>query len=160
MAYPWSLAENLKVVLLNNHAAGNAVACDVVSCKNAHKVWFLIHHSGANDTDLTLTLTEATNVAAGTTSTVTATCPIWLDVDAGATSDTLVRQTDAAALVIDPATQNPVLAVIEWDPAKHTAGYDCIFLADANGNASNVVSIYAFIAERYPQATPPSAIIN
>ena len=159
MALPWSLAENLKVVLVNNHAAGNAVACDVISCKNAHKVWFLIHHSGANDTDLTLTLTEYTAVG-GASSTVTATCPIWLDVDAGATSDTLVRQTDAASLVIDPATQNPVLAIIEWDPAKHTAGYDCITLADANGNASNVVSIYAFIAQRYPQATPPSAIID
>ena len=160
MAFPWSLAENLKIVLLNSNTAANAVACDVVSCKNAHKVWFLVHHTGANDTDLTLTLTEATDVAAGTNSTVTATCPIWEDADAGATSDTLVRQTDAAALTIDPATENPYVGIIEWDPAKHSAGYDCIYLADANGHAGNVCSIWAFIAERYPQATPPSAIID
>jgi hypothetical protein len=52
------------------------------------------------------------------------------------------------------------LAVIEWDPAKHSAGYDCITLADSGGNAGNLVSVYALIAERYPQATPPSAIID
>jgi hypothetical protein len=73
-----------------------------------------------------------------------------------------VRQTDAAAYAIDPATQNPVLLVFEWDPAKHTAGYDCITLAKggAGGHSSNVVSAYAFLAERFPQATPPSAIID
>jgi hypothetical protein len=155
------MAENLKVVLLSNHAAATASVFDVISCKNAHKVWFVVHHSGANNTDATYTLTEYTAVG-GSASTVTETCPIWLDADAGAASDTLVRQTDAAAVVIDPATQNPVLFVMEWDPAKHTAGYDCItlVLGGAGGHASNIVSAYALIAERYPQATPPSAIID
>lgn len=155
----FGIPETLKPVLLYNGAA-NAVACDVISCKTAKKVWFLVFHAGANDTDLTLTLQEATDVAAGTNQAVTKTCPIWKDIDAGAASDALVRQADAVSLVIDPATQNPVLAVIEWDPAKFSDGYDCIYLADAGGNAGNTVQIFGFVLPRYPQATPPSVIVD
>ncbi len=156
----FSLPEQCKIVLVNN-TAGNAVACDYICCKNAHKVWFLIFHAGANDTDLTLGLQEAVDVAAtGGASAVTATFPIWKDVDAGASSDLLVRQSDAASLVIDPATQNPVLAIFEWDPAKHTPGYDCISVSDSGGHANNTVQIIAFILERYQADQPPSAIID
>jgi len=155
----FGIPENLKPVLLFNGAA-NAVLCDTISCKNAKKMWFLIFHAGANDTDLTLTLQEATDVASATNQAVTKTCPIWKDIDAGTTSDALVRQTDAASLDIDPATQNPVLAVIEWDPAKFSAGYDCIYLADAGGNAGNTIQIFAFVLPRYPQASTPSVIID
>lgn len=160
MTLPFCIPQDLKPVLLNIHTAANAVACDVVSCKGAHKVWLVVIHSGANDTDLTLQLTEATDVAAGTNTPVTTPCPIWRDNDAGASSDTLVRQTDDDNIVIDPATQAPVLAVIEWDPAKHTAGYDCIYLADSGGHANNLCTIMAFVQPRYPQATPPSVIVD
>lgn len=154
-----TLPEELKPVLLYSGAA-NAVACDVVCCKNVHKVWFLVFHSGANDTDLTLQLTEATDVAAGTNAAVTVACPIWRDNDAGTTSDTLVAQTADDNIVIDPATENPVLAVIEWDPVKHTAGYDCIYLADSGGHANNTVQIFALCQMRYASATPPSVIVD
>lgn len=158
MAFPMNLPQEYKIVLLNTTAA-NAVACDVISCKNAHKVWFLVTHTGANNTDLTLTLTEATDVAAGTTSTVTAACPIWTIVPTAAL-DTWTEATAAAAVTIDPATQSPYMAIIEWEPAKHTAGYDCIYLADSGGHASNTCVIHAIIAERYHEASPPSAIVD
>lgn len=154
----FSFPEKYKVVLLNSTAA-NAVSCDVVSCKNAHKVWFLISHTGTNDTDLTLTLTEYTAVG-GSSSTVTTTCPIWENSTAGTSDDTWTKITDAAAVVIDPATDTQYLGLIEWDPAKHTAGYDCITLADSGGNASNTCVILAIIEERYAQAEPPSAIVD
>ena len=155
----FGIPENLKPVLLFNGAA-NAVACDIISCKNAKKMWFMIFHAGANDTDLTLQLEEATLVDGVTHQAVTKACPIWKDIDAGTASDELSRQTDDDNLVIDPATQNPVLAVIEWDPAKFSAGYDCIYLADAGGNAGNTIQIFAFVLPRYPQAVPPSVIID
>ncbi len=156
----FSLPEQCKIVFLYNGAA-NAVACDYICCKNAHMVWFLIFHAGSNDTDLTLGLQEGVDVAAtGGASAVTDTFPIWKDVDPGTTSDTLVRQTDAASLVIDPATQNPVLAIFQWDPAKHAPGYDCISVSDSGGHASNTVQILAFILERYQADQPPSAIID
>lgn len=140
--------------------AANAVVCDVMSMKNVSRAWFLVVHSGANDTDLTLQLTEATDVAAGTNAAVTKACPIWRDNDAGTTSDTLVVQTDDDNIVIDPATQNAVVAVIEWDPAKHTDGYDCVYLADSGGHASNIVTIVGLTEMKYQQGTPPSVITD
>jgi len=152
--------ENYKIVGIVNNAAANSLGADYVCCKNALKVWFIVRHSGSTDTDLTLSLTEATDVAGGTNAAVTATFPIWVDADHGTTSDALVRQTDAASYVIDPALYGNSLVVFEWDPAKHTAGYDCITLTGANGNSANKVNAFVIIEERYAQATPPSAIID
>jgi hypothetical protein len=155
----FGIPENLKPVLLFTGAA-NAVACDIMSLKNAKKAWFLVLHTGANDTDLTLQLQEATLVDGVTNQAVTKACPIWRDNDAGTASDALVRQTDDDNIVIDPATEAPVLAVIEFDPAKFSSGYDCIYLADTGGHASNFCHILGFVLPRYPQATPPSVIVD
>lgn len=159
---PFTLPENCKVVVVAPTAAGNAVAYDIISCKTAHKVWFLVFHQGTNDTDLTLSLQEAVQVAGTTTTAVTAVFPIWVDANAGTASDTLVRQTDAASYVINTgAAGNPdQLVVIEWDPAKHSAGYDCIRLADAGGNAGNYVTVLAIIQTRYPADQPPAVITD
>lgn len=161
MALPFALPENYKLVMMDAPCLANALACDYICCKNAHKVWFVIQHYGAGgDTDLVLSLTEATNVAAGTTSAVTATFPIWADATAGTASDTMTKQTDAASYTIDTGASTDHLVVIEWDPAKHTAGYDCVTISDTGGNVGNYVSVLAIIHQRYPQATPPSAIID
>jgi hypothetical protein len=156
-----TLPENYKLVPVGLPGAANGLTCDYVCCKDAIKVWFIVSHNGASDTDLTLTLNEATNVAAGTTAAVTATCPIWQNTAAGTASDALARlATDAAVITINTSTTVPQFAVIEWDPMKHTAGYDCIALADSGGNASNFLSVVAIIETRLPQAAPPSAIID
>jgi hypothetical protein len=163
MSYPWSLVENMKIVRVLNVTACNAFTLsDYISCKNAHKVWFVISHYLANDTDITIGLTEATSVAGGSAAAVVATVPIWVDIDHGTASDDLVRQTDAATYAIDPATAGSALLVMEWDPAKFTAGFDCIAVsgAGAGGHANNRIVIFALIAERYQQATPPSAIVD
>lgn len=162
MALPFSLPERYKIVqLCTCGSAANAVTYDIISCKHAHKVWFVIsHYSAGGDTDLTLSLVESTDVAGTTTTAVTATFPIWSDTNAGTASDTMTKRTDAASYAIDTGATTPYLVVIEWDPAKHSAGYDCIQLKDANGNASNKVNALAIIETRYPQGTPPSAIID
>lgn len=152
---------DVKPVLLFQGAA-NAVACDVICTKLIKKLWFLITHTGSTDTDLTLQLQEATDVAAGTNQAVTVACPIWRDNDAGTSSDVLAAQTPDDNIVIDPATQNGVVAVIEWDPAKHdhADGFDCIYLADTGGNAANVVSIIALCQMKYQGEQPPSVIVD
>lgn len=155
----FSLVEKFKPVLLYKGAA-NAVDCDYISCKNAHKVWFFISHAGANDTDLVLTVTEASDVAGTAAATVGKSCPIYSVVSTTST-DALTREaTDGTAVTIDPATEGSQTIVIEWDPAKHAAGLDCITLADSGGHASNSVHIYAFVETRYPQAVPPTAITD
>ena len=150
---------NPKPVLLYSGAA-NAVDCDVISTKYAHKVWFIVHHDGANDTDLTLSLYESDNVAKNDTAAVTTACPFWLDSDVGTSSDTLVKQTDAYEFTIDPATQADVLAVLEVDPAILSDGYPCVFLSDADGHGSNTCEIYALVEMRNTQETPPSVLTD
>ena len=160
MALPISLPEHYKIVAVAPTAAANGVAYDLISCKNAHKVWFIVFHQGTNDTDFVLLLQESTDVGASTTTTVTATVPIWVDTNAGTASDTLVKQTDAAGYTVNTGVTTDQMVVIEWDPAKHTDGYDCIRLADTGGNAGNYVTVLAIIETRYPQATPPTAITD
>ena len=155
------LPEDLKIVRVQTVVACNAfTTSDYICDKYAHKVWFIIGHAGATDTDLTLGLREATNVAGGTSAVVATTFPIWTDIDHGVASDALVRQTDAATDVIDPAAEGAQLTVFEWDPAKHTAGYDCIAVRATGGNAANTVWVLALIWERYAQDPPPSAIVD
>lgn len=155
----FSFPESVKVVTLYQGAA-NAVACDVISCKLANKVWFKITHTGSADTDLVLSLYEATDVAAGTNAAITATCPIWENTSLGTSNDVLSRvATDAYAYTIDTGVAPARMVIIEWDPAKHTEGYDCVYLADSGGNASNVVNIEAIIDPKF-QGTPLPAFIT
>lgn len=159
-----TLPQQVKPVLLYSGAA-NAVACDTVSLKNVLKGYWLIFHAGANDTDLVLTPTQATDVASATNKATSAVHRIWKDIDAGTTSDTLAEQTAAASLTIDPATQNPVLAIIEVDPELHLDrenGYDCVYLADAGGHANNTVQIFflALMKDQGQAALATSLIVD
>ncbi len=163
MASNLTLPEDYKIVLIAPIAAANGVTYDIISCKNAHKVWFVVSHIGDVDTDLTLSLVESTDVAGSTTAAVAATFPVWYNKTVNTSGDTLTKvTTDAASYVINTTTaaDRDQLVVIEWDPAKFSSGYDCIQLADAGGSASNNVTAFAIIQERYPQTTPPSAIID
>lgn len=162
MSYAENLPEEYKLVRIYNATAANSAAItDYLCCKNAHKVWFLISNYGNTGSNPVISLKEATTVAGGSAAAVTATFPIWVDVDHGIASDTLVKQTDAASYTLDlSATSQAGFIVFEWDPAKHTSGFDCIAVEWTNGNGSNNMHVLAVIAERYPQATPPSAIID
>lgn len=155
----FSFPEQCKIVKCYQGAA-NAVSCDTISCKNVNKLWFVVIHTGSSDTDLTLSLYEATDVASGTNAAITDTCPIWNDTDMGTTSDTLARTTDAYSYTIDTGNYPNQMAVIEWDPAKFSAGYDCVYLADSGGNASNTVTIFAVCDMRYQADQPPVVITD
>jgi len=141
--------------------AANALSLgDYICCKNVQKAWAIITHVGANDTDLTLEFRQAADVADTDGVDVTKTFPIWSDVDAGTGSDTLVRQTDAATYVIDPATMNPVMVVMEWDPQKFAAGLDCIAVKGNAGHASNNVHVLWVLAMRYSGMPFPTVITD
>lgn len=158
-----TLPEVFKVVCMYKGSPDSAVISDYICCKNAHKVWILLSHEGATDTDVTaVALKEATDVAGGTSAAVTATFPIWSIHQATySTADTWTRETNAAAYTpIDPALYGATSLIFEWDPALHTAGYDCLAVTWAGGNAANSWQIWAFIDERYAQVSPPSAIVD
>ena len=132
---------------------------DAICCKNAHKVWVVIDLARGADSDLTITFYEATNVAAGTTSQITTTCPLWQNTDTSS-SDTLTRGTDDYDIVMDTGSAVNQQAVFEWDPAKHTSGYDCFYVYLASNSASNIACANYFIAERYQEDVPPTAITD
>ena len=84
---------------------------------------------------------------------------IWKNADVSST-DTLVKSTDAASILATAGTTNQQL-VMEVDPAKLSAGFDCIrATTDASSEATNFASIIYILQMRYPGATPPSAIID
>ena len=138
----------------------NAVACDVVDMSNFHRGSFVVIHTGAADADLTLSLYEATDVAAGTNAAITTAVPLWVDADMGASSDTLVRQADAYSYVINTtsAGDRNQMVVFDVDPAILSDGYKCVYLADSGGEANNIVTILFLGEPRYRSASLPSAI--
>lgn len=154
-----NIPQDVKPVILSLTAA-NAVACDYISMKNVQMAWLVVMHTGANDTDLTLTLKEATDVSGTSAQTFATAVDWWLDADAGTTSDTLVRQTAATGITIDPATQNGVVAVFKIDPTKLSAGFDCVTFADSGGHGSNFCCVYALCQMREAQATPATVITD
>ncbi|KKN00073.1 hypothetical protein LCGC14_1141550 [marine sediment metagenome] len=168
MSLPFALPENYNIINVAPSQVATAVTYDAVSCKNAHKVWFIVTQLYVADTDITFSLIEATDVAAGTTAAVTAAVPIWYDVDvaaivAGDPTGALARMTlitSGSSHKFDTTAGKSQMCVIEWDPSKHTAGYDCIQLADTGGHASNYVTAIAIVATRFPQAAPPSALLD
>ena len=169
MTSPISLPEQFKIINIAPSQVATAVTYDTLCCKNAHKVWFVITQLYVADTDITFSLIEATDVAAGTTAAVTAALPIWYNADIAAATtgaaattifDGLTKITSGSSHKFDTGAGKSQMCVIEWDPAKHTAGYDCIQLADAGGHASNYVTAIAIVQTRYPQADPPSALID
>ena len=150
----FSLPENCKIVKLfggaTNGFSSATAGADYISCKNAHRVWIVGYTWGANATILDLFLYEATAVAAATNRKVTATFPIW-KVIATTSTDALAQQAAAATLQIDPdGTDSTMLFVLEWNPAQHTDGYDCITVVGTTGNAGDYIVLLAFIQERYP----------
>lgn len=154
-------SERFKIVRIQQTVAANAFTLsDYLCMKNVKRATFIVSHAGTNDTDLTVGLDEATAVAGSTHAAVTATFPIQVDIDHGITSDILVRQTDAASYAIDPATSGSAIVVMEWDPAKHTDGYDCIAVTGSGGHGSNTVTVFAILEMKYQQASLPSCIID
>jgi hypothetical protein len=156
------LPEDCKCVLLYGGATNGGITTmsDRISCKNAHKVWIVGYTWGTTATTFPLTMYESTTVAGGGSAIITAVWPIWKGI-VTTSLDTLTRQTDAAILTIDPdGTDSTMLFVFEWDPSKFSAGFDCLAVKGATGNAADYCVIMAFIQERYPSVTPPTAITD
>jgi len=158
MTFPFSLPQNYKIVTAINPSAGAAVTGDYVSLKNAHKCWVVIMSSGGNASAATFGVNEATAVAPTGAVAITALMPNWIN-NSTAVTDTLVKGADAATVTTD-GLATPKLIVIEVDPALLSAGFDCIAVTEGASNAANITSAVYIIAERYQQATPPSAILD
>jgi len=137
---------------------GNAVCL-----KNADGVWIIVHEDYAVDANqlvikIGLGTTEALAKAHETT--LTSDFPAWACIDA-ATSDALVRQTDADTYTLDGETAGNNQIWVFYVSAASLAGnsYDWVHAGFTGGDNGNIASVlYILDRPRYQQETPPSAI--
>jgi len=152
--------ETLPVIQGHEPALANAIGAtsDWICLKNCKGVLVTVMFTYVDDNDFTLTIHEGAT-ATGTSALATA-FQIWVNTDT-ATSDAMVRQTDAITYVIntgDSAKNHLVQMYI--DASILTATYDWIQLDTAvAGGTSNIASVlYQLVGARYQQETPPTAI--
>ena len=148
--------------LVPSAASATGDTADAICLKNCNGVLIIAQHSGTSDNDVTLTVHEGATAAeaqAGTYAITTgAEFPIWVNTDV-ATSDALVRQTDALTYVIDSDLGTNQMVVFYIPASILTNSRDWIACGFDAGHASNFLCItYILDGGRYQQTTPPTAI--
>lgn len=133
---------------------------DYVSLKNAARLFIVVHITQGNAATVALTPYQASDVSATGEKVINA-VPVWSNLDT-ATSDALVRRTDAANYTTDVAVKNKIV-VFQIDAAAldTTNGFDCVTVKTGASNAANITQcMYYLVGERYQQVTPPTAITD
>ena len=158
MTYPYPLLQTCKIVEAITPQVGAAITGDYVSLKNVHMAWVIVHVAQGNAAQMTISLNRATAVAPTGAVAIANVVKIWANQDC-ATSDLLVRQTDAINFQLSAAVAHK-LVIFQVDPASLGAGYDCIAVATGASNADNLTSAIYVLEERYQGEQPPSAIVD
>jgi len=155
-----TLPEAFKIVQGHEPAVASALlsTADIISCKNLKKVWAVLSYTYVDAVDVAVTWNESTDVAGTGTVAITETCPIWSNTDT-ASADLLARETDAITFTIAHAGANNQLWIMEWDPAKFSAGFDC-FQIRMVGAAAGIVNVEYWGEPRYQSDVVPTAITD
>ena len=156
------LPEHFKIVAATPEGpvtTNGGVTFDVVNLENAVMAWIVVQFHQAVAHATTIIPVVGTTVAAATA--ITFTTNWWRNADIG-TTDTLVAQTDALTCACTAAATDQMM-VIQIDPAE-VAAQNATFsylggTIATSALATNFVSATYFIQERYPQATPATAIV-
>ena len=156
------LPTQFKIVTATKPVTTNGtVTFDNISMKNAVAVWLVAQFNQAASHATVITPKLGAVVATVTTA-ITFSADWWLNSDTD-TTDTLVAQTAATTFTLATGT-TPQLVVARFDPAQcyaQGATLDCIGATIATSSqATNYVDALWFVEEKYPQATPPAAIID
>lgn len=143
--------------------AGGRTSAIYPSLKNAHKAWIVVHITQGNAATIALTPVQGTAVAGTGSKVLTASVPIWANLDVAAAS-TQVKRTSAANYTTDAGVKNKII-VFEIDPAvcmDQANSFDCIGLTTGASNAANITSALLIIQPRYPGAVAgqPDYIID
>lgn len=156
------LPEQFKIVQAIQPRTSNAgITCDYVSLKNVQKAWILVEMTQAVGHATGIDPKQATAVAGTSAKAFTNTLPIWANEDT-ATSDTLVKQTDAVTYNVTNDIKNKMV-IFQIDPIKMDLANDFDVLGctvDDSSQTTNIVSITYLLESRYPAATSPTAITD
>jgi hypothetical protein len=156
-----SFPEHFKIVEGLTPAADAAGRTgDYVSLKNCLMAYVLVHMDQGNAATVALTPYQATAVAGTSEKVLANAVPIWASQDWG-TSDALTRATDAVNFTTSAAVKHKAV-LFQIDPAQLDVegGFDCITVKTGASNAANITAATYFLVTRYPQTTPPSAIVD
>lgn len=135
-----------------------AITSDVISLKNAIRATVIVDLTQAVGHASVVSVRQATAVD-GVTNAAGPVCQAWLNEDV-ASSDTLVKQTDAAAITVTNNIKKKQI-VFEIDPAALTDGYDCVYVTVGDSSqATNFANITALVRTNFQQATPPAVITD
>lgn len=137
-------------------AAG--VVGDYISLKYARKVTVIVNITQGAANTIAIGVNEATKVDGTGAAAITKVLRVWSNLDCAA-SDTLVKRADAATYTTDAGVKHKQV-VIEIDPALLSVGFDCMAVTLGASGATNLASAQYVIETRYPQATPPAAIVD
>lgn len=155
------LPEHFKIVSATAgcRTTNGGVTFDVINLEQAVMVWIVAHFRQAVAHATTIQPVVGINVAAATA--ITFNTEWWLNVDV-ATTDTLVAQTAATSCACTAAATDHLM-VIKIDPAD-VAAQNATFsylggTIATSGQATDFVSAVYYIQNRYPQATPATAIV-
>ncbi len=156
-----TLPEQFKIVeALTPGADAAGRTGDYVSLKNVVKAWIVVHVDQGNAATIALTPKQAKDVAGTDVKALANAVPIWADEDCAA-SDALVAQTAATSFTTSAAVKHKV-AVFEIDPVRLdvAGGFDCLTILTGASHAANITAAMYYLQTTYPQATPPSAIVD
>lgn len=130
-----------------NVGAAAAVTGDYISLKNAQMAWVIFQYRQADANAITFQVNRATAVAPTGAAIIGNVVPIWSNLDT-ATSDTLVRRTDAVSYAAGVGTTNKMI-VFQIDPANLGSTYDCIAGECSAIAAAQYLSILYVVLPRF-----------
>jgi hypothetical protein len=154
------LPQDYKVTQAINPQVGTtaAITSDTISLKHVKRLWIIVDITETAAIGLLLTPQRDVTVAGAASVALVNSVKIWENANTALT-DTLVRQTDALNYTSAAAATNKQI-VFQIDPASLGGAYDCVNLLTGAVAVTTTISA-VFVAEiRYPQATPPSIILD
>jgi hypothetical protein len=138
-------------------AGGADATGDYITTKYAHRLWVVFLTVQGAAAIPTLSIMKATDVAGTGATAMTEPAKIYSTLDC-ATSDVLVKRTDAASYALDAALKDK-LVVFEIDP-RALGSYTAIAAKVSASAAGNITSVLYVIETRYGTDAQPSMIVD
>lgn len=159
-----TLPQNFKIVQgIQPSTTNGGATADYVSVKTGLWLWIIVNLTQAVGHATAITVKRATAVAGTGLTTLANDIQVWANEDVAA-SDTLVKQTDAKGFTVTNDVKNKQI-VFGLDPALlgeiSSVVADCVTVVAADSSqATNFWEVTYLLQSAFPQATPPSAIID
>ena len=137
------------------------VTFDYVSLKNVQMAWIVVLLTQTAGHETLIEPQVATGVTPVGSTAITFATDIWSNENTAAT-DTLVKQTSAVQYEVsgDIARKMVVFRIDPSDVVAQGSSYDCIGCLIESSKQLNYVAGLYILQSRYPQDTPPAAIVD